>query len=307
MYKAIITSLGGLLLAGCAVPLSDHPLQPANLGASISETAIVSSADEAGEVSMEKISVATWSFGVRHCDPEPAHCKVKGRDLDAEIFVYLLNHPEHGRFLIDAGFPEDHTADYGRLLGNSLKGDDGLVVTQPLGALLASKGVDDLQGVFITHLHFDHIQGVRDLPTSVPIYVGSDAGRDRHIYFRLIAPPLRAALKDREALQVLPFSASNPFVDVFGDGALIAIHVPGHTEGSTAYLVNTASGRHLITGDAVMDAESWTGPSREVQGFKENFETMWESRQRLRDLAGLFEEVTVHPGHETITRQGLAQ
>ena len=299
--RTIFFGLGSLLLSACAVPLSNHPLQPAGLGSGLTEATLMATADQAAEVVMEKISVGRWTFPIRHCDPEPARCKVKNRELDAEVFVYLIDHPQHGRFLIDAGFPDDHLADYGRLLRSSLIGEDGLVVTQSLAQLMTAKGGLDVKGVFITHLHFDHIQGVRDLPKSVPVYVGPDAGRDKHIYFRIIAPPLRAALEDREALRVLPFSVSEPFVDVFGDGALIAIHVPGHTKGSVAYLVNTLSGRHLITGDAVMDIESWTGPSREVQGFKANFETMWESRQRLRDLAGRFDAITVHTGHQGVS------
>lgn len=300
MFKNFFPLFAVVFLAACAVPLSRHPLAPSDLGIAMSQDALLQSVDEAGSISMEKISVATWPFGVRYCEPAPETCKVKGRDLHAEIFVYLLKHPELGTFLIDAGLPKDHLDDYGRLLRGSLDGDDGLVVTKRLGEVLAGRGVDDLKGVFVTHLHFDHVQGVKDLPASVPIYVGTEAGRDRHIYFRIIAQPLRAALEGREALRVWPFTESETLVDVFGDGSLIAIHVPGHTFGSTAYLVNTPAGRHLITGDAVMDADSWTGPTREVQGFKRNYDAMWTSRQRLRDIAARFEQITIHPGHEAI-------
>ena len=39
-------------------------------------------------------------------------------------------------------------------------------------------------------------------------------------------------------------------VDIFGDASVWAIHVPGHSPGSTAYLVRTTTGPKLLVGDA---------------------------------------------------------
>ncbi len=46
-------------------------------------------------------------------------------------------------------------------------------------------------------------------------------------------------------------------LDVFGDGSVWALWVPGHTPGSTAYLVRTAKGLVLFTGDACHTRWGW--------------------------------------------------
>ena len=46
-------------------------------------------------------------------------------------------------------------------------------------------------------------------------------------------------------------------IDVFGDGSVWAIHVPGHSPGSTAYLVRTPRGSKLLVGDASHTRWGW--------------------------------------------------
>ena len=46
-------------------------------------------------------------------------------------------------------------------------------------------------------------------------------------------------------------------LDVFGDGSLWALHVPGHTLGSTAYLARTPKGPLLMVGDACHTSWGW--------------------------------------------------
>ena len=46
-------------------------------------------------------------------------------------------------------------------------------------------------------------------------------------------------------------------IDVFGDGSVWALSLPGHSPGSTGYLINAVDGPKLVTGDAVSTRLGW--------------------------------------------------
>ncbi len=307
MLKTITIALI-FLTVGCAAPLSKHQLQPATLGAPISTTQMLAAFDAPSEATLEKIKVADWGFPRAYVDPketeERGKIKIRTEDTAHEIYIYAFRHPTRGLYLIDAGFPRNHEAAYNFLLKLVVRNkDNGLIVHQTTIDWLAENAGAPLNGVFLTHLHFDHVQGVADLDPAIPIYAGSGAGTGRHIYNRVIAKPTKLALKNRPPLEEWRFGAPEPgklaAVDVFGDGALFALHVPGHTPGSTAYLVNAADGAHLITGDAVHTTKGWTGPTLDAAAFKADLEQSWESADRMRALAAEIDGITVHPGHQS--------
>jgi len=296
------------LVAGCAAPLSKHPLKPATLGAPVSLAQMLAAFDAPSEATLEKIKVADWGFSRAYVDPketeERGKIKVRTEDIAHEIYIYAFRHPTRGLYLIDAGFPKNHEEAYNFLLKLVVRDKDyGLVVHQTTADWLAENAGEPLKAVLITHLHFDHVQGVADLDPAIPIYVGSGAGARRHIFNRVIAKPTKLALKNRPPLEEWRFGAPEPgklaAIDVFGDGALFALHVPGHTPGSTAYLVNAADGAHLITGDAVHTTKGWTGPMLDAPAFKADLEQSWQSADRLRAIAGEIDEIKIHPGHES--------
>jgi glyoxylase-like metal-dependent hydrolase (beta-lactamase superfamily II) len=104
-----------------------------------------------------------------------------------------------------------------------------------------------------THLHWDHICGLLDMP-AVPLRLHraelewANTGR--------IAPVggVRSALRNRP---ITTFELDGPPVatfershDLFGDGSVLLVDLPGHTPGSIGILAHTASGPVLLAGDA---------------------------------------------------------
>jgi hydroxyacylglutathione hydrolase len=99
-----------------------------------------------------------------------------------------------------------------------------------------------------THAHFDHISGTAELAglTGAPIRMHP---ADRPLYEKLPKqaamfgfsvdppPPLNAPLSDGERI-------------AFGDSAVRAIHTPGHTPGSTCFLLEGAEPA-LFSGDTL--------------------------------------------------------
>ena len=86
-------------------------------------------------------------------------------------------------------------------------------------------------------------------------------------------------------------------VDVFGDGSLWAIWVPGHTPGSTAYLVRTANGPVLLTGDASHTRWGWENDV-EPGTYSNDPEQSAASFRKLRAFAVAHPNLEVRVGHQ---------
>jgi N-acyl homoserine lactone hydrolase len=106
---------------------------------------------------------------------------------------------------------------------------------------------EDIGHVLITHLHFDHVDDLL-LYTNAKVYIGKKEwqgattsapswGHGRIMHEFLDNPQCSKRLVLVEDQQVLP--------------GIESFWVGGHTPGSTAYCVNTAYGRAVLTGDTV--------------------------------------------------------
>src|SRR5207237_10380367 len=108
--------------------------------------------------------------------------------------------------------------------------------------------------VTLTHLHLDHVSGLPDVPHGTPIYAGPRELTAHTFNNMFVRSSIDRAFAGQDAVAEWPF-APDPdgrfagVLDIFGDGSVWAIHVPGHTPGSTAYLLRTPQGPVLLTGD----------------------------------------------------------
>ena len=132
-----------------------------------------------------------------------------------------------------------------------------------------------VKSILITHGHRDHHENVGDLK-------------------QLLAAPVAIGIDDAVQLSIEPDSL---IVDQqtfnFGSLALHAIHTPGHTPGSTCFLI----GKHLFTGDTLFPG----GPGN-TQKDPVRFERIVAS---IRDrLFSLPDETLVYPGHGLDTTIG---
>jgi N-acyl homoserine lactone hydrolase len=86
-------------------------------------------------------------------------------------------------------------------------------------------------------------------------------------------------------------------VDVFGDQTVWALLVPGHTDGSTAYLVRTPHGPVLLTGDACHTTWGWDH-GVEPGSFSSDQKRSRVSLDRLRALVARHPSIEVRVGHQ---------
>lgn len=293
-------------LWGCTVSTLD--VVEADLGVPSTEAALREAlASPIGPIKFTKVTAATWSvdrsglINLNH--PKAIAAGLEDGLEPIEIYTYLLRHPEHGAVLIDSGLSADFaTAEGSPAIGWLVKqamGTDRLEVLTTTEALMREHALA-LTAVLLTHLHLDHIMGVSAVDSDTPVITGPRETNTRAFTHVATQGTTDRLLGDR-ILQTWRFGPEG-VIDVFGDGSLWAIHAPGHTEGSTAFIARTTQGTHLMLGDVTHTAWGWRN-GVEPGTYSHDQPASAVALQRLIDLANDFPELTAHPGHQSLPTQ----
>lgn len=304
---AILTLAAGL--SACATPATHHPAIASSLGTPSRTSGLEASLTRPGTVIFRRVRFATWTGGrgtfIDRDDPRTS--AVPPGFEDANIYAYVVDHPTRGRYLIDTGVSADLEPRLNGIMRHALA-DMAVRIDQTTGRLLAGQTAP--RAVFLTHLHFDHIGGLIDLDHATPVHLGPGDAAEKNRLNGLLGPPADAILEGYGPLQEWTFQADQDgafasVLDIFGDGSIWAIHVPGHSPGSTAYLVNATDGPKLIVGDAAHTRLGWEQamPQPVPAAARVDAATSFE---RLRRFAAAHPEVEVFLGHQSRTGQAEA-
>ncbi|MBM7489392.1 glyoxylase-like metal-dependent hydrolase (beta-lactamase superfamily II) [Micromonospora luteifusca] len=188
------------------------------------------------------------------------------------INVYVIEHDE-GLVLFDTGQDRRSVTDPGYFPG----GPAGHLYRRlakfdvPAGATLTERlrdqGYDiaDVRVAIVSHLHQDHIGGLRELPRSAHILVDANELAEVDKRFAVFAGLLREHIHvpGVSFTAVTPHRVEDPAIapfthahDVMGDGSLLLLPTPGHTPGSMSLLLR-AQGLPpmLFVGDVTYDVQ----------------------------------------------------
>jgi N-acyl homoserine lactone hydrolase len=301
---------------------TSHPVAPASLGVARTSASLEDVVDVPGPVTVETVVGADWEVnrsGLINLDNPTAKAAhlVDGPE-PIEIMFHAIRHPTRGLFLVDTGVEHAFVTDPAHAVVRGMIGSfahlDKLRVRTDTASWLAQQPAAP-EGVLLTHLHLDHVMGLRDVPSSVPVYVGPGEAEERSAMNFLAAGIFNEALEGKGAVRELHFTpdpaaqagsagASTAFAgvtDLFGDGSVWAIWVPGHTPGSVAYLARTPSGPVLLTGDACHTAWGWEH-GVEPGSFSADRAQGAESLAKLRALVARHPEIDVRLGHQELVR-----
>jgi len=132
---------------------------------------------------------------------------------------------------------------------------------------------EDVDIVGISHMHSDHTGQAAEFPNAQLIIGKGDfeqtKGKD---------DPFGPWRKDGAKVD-----ATTTDVDIFGDGSVVALHLPGHTPDHLALLVKLASGPVLLTGDLYHSREA--REKRGVPPFNTSREQTLQSMDKFEKLA----------------------
>ena len=227
---------------------------------------------------------------VGHCI-HPECLALRGGAWRSSVFpalVGLIRHPDAGAILFDTGYSEHFARATARFPERLYRWTTPVVLPDDECLLpqLSRHGIaaHEVRYVFASHLHADHIAGLRDLPRAT-IWHGDAALRGARAASRL-ARLRKATLLDllpddfdarRCAIEALPkaalphaWRALGGGFDLLGDGSLRAVPLPGHARGQHGLLLRHEDDReYLLAGDATWriahatvdaDVDAETGP-----------------------------------------------
>ncbi len=296
-----------LLAQGCA--LTCQPLEKSTLGRASGSDEMESLIDRPGPIQLQTINSADWSVplaGLLNIDsPEAVQAGLKDRDEPIQIYAHVLKHPQYGNYLIDTGVSK-------QLLDAPDRAGLSWLVRQVMdtGKIRLNKGTAEilngldspLSGVFFTHLHLDHISGMPDIPSNTPLYIGASESTHTSLKNMFVQGSSNRLLHNKQPLQEWQFQADpqNQFegiIDIFADGSVFAISVPGHTSGSVAFLVRTTHGPVLLTGDVSHTRWGWEH-TVEPGGFTEDRQRNLKNLKSLKNLVAKHPQIEVRVGHQ---------
>ena len=262
-----LVALGSAVPAGCAA--TSHPTRPAALGRPWTSAALEAVIDQPGPVEIETLVGADWEVprsGLINLDhPVARAAHLTDQPEPIQVFVHVLRHPTQGVFLVDSGVSR-------KLIDDPARSGVGWLLRQMMHTERMRIGVDTasllrqlkqpLAGVLLTHLHLDHLTGMPDIPAGTPVHAGPGETGERGFLNLITSGTIDGLLEAQQPIEEWPYRPDPDgrfagVVDVFGDGSVAALLVPGHTAGNTAYLVRTPRGPVLLTGDACHTRWGW--------------------------------------------------
>jgi glyoxylase-like metal-dependent hydrolase (beta-lactamase superfamily II) len=202
----------------------------------------------------------------------------------------LIRHPR-ATFLFEGGVGSQIQDEFRRNFNIWQRQLFAFVPEEPLLAQLASAGIDPgtIGFLILTHLHFDHAGVIRDFPgAKVRVtreeYDGAlqAAAEGKLGYFReqFGDPAINWDFVQFNSAGFGPFARS---LDLFGDGSIVLVPLPGHTAGGLGMFVTLESGeRYFFIGDASWSAKAIMVPSERIPFARDKVDSSPEAvRQTL--------------------------
>lgn len=160
---------------------------------------------------------------------------------------------------------------------------------------------DDVRVAILSHLHQDHIGGIRELRNArlvatEPEWAAVEAGVLGYLPNHTDLPGLqwqRIGFTATTDPDLAPFTASH---DLLGDGSVVLLPTPGHTRGSLSAFVRSASADFLMVGDLTYGLDLLE--SGRTPGARDDRDALVESSARVVEMARRNTRLIVLPAHD---------
>lgn len=212
--------------------------------------------------------------------------------VEIPLPAFLIEH-DKGLIMVDTGFHPCVCEDPALLFGDRPETD--MIVSKPEEAIepqLRQLGYtpEDITHVIVSHLHTDHAGGLFQFPNAQFI-----VGPGELDYGKNPSPESAHLVMERDFLsdEVRNFNwteITGERHDLFGDGAIELLHLPGHTPGQLAVLVRLPEQNVVLSADVVhlreavemlAPAPTDTDPEQAVESIRKLLQIVEEEDARL--------------------------
>lgn len=254
-------------------------------------------------------------FEVGHCHHCERVTRQRGllRSTQFPAIVALISHPTEGKILFDTGYSNrffDYTKHFPFSLYRYLT---PVKLKTDLKQQLSQENIaaDEINYIILSHLHADHIGGVKDFPKA-KLILHPDAIEQSKKWNRwqgLLRGFLPQLLPNDYLQRIYPLTKAkqlpaklSPFnkgFDVFSDGSLILIELPGHAKGQLGALINTDPNAFFIADscwhiDAILKNDL---PAKITALIHDDWQQYLQTINQLQKLHRLNQNIDLIPSH----------
>jgi len=177
------------------------------------------------------------------------------------VSSYLIEHPR-GLILIDTGWNKQIRTSNWKELGLQVQINTGYLPTGwAVDERMKALGYrpEDLDYVLLSHLHCDHVSGLKHVANAKKILVSAPEWRvANHTPMVYLPSEWHGVNVQTYEYQNTGFGPTGESYDIFGDGSVLQIHTAGHATGMSATLVRGCDGRYvLLAADVGYANRSW--------------------------------------------------
>ncbi|WP_040941113.1 MBL fold metallo-hydrolase [Xanthomonas campestris] len=266
-----------------------------------------------------RVSVELLRIGhCRHCE-RMVRADGHWHAVEFPALSVLIRHPQRGALLYDTGYAEHFFRATDPLPERLYRWTTPVTLPaqERLQAQLARRdlALDDIGWCLISHFHADHVGGLRDLPTARFICLHAD-------YAQLRAASRLGGLRRALLPQLLPddFAQRVQFAeqapqralggawkglgvgyDLFTDGSVMAVALPGHVPGQMGLLLRDQHDREvLLCADAVWSSATFASlawPAWPTRLLMHDWSAFQRTVRVLHNLVQAHPELTILPSH----------
>jgi glyoxylase-like metal-dependent hydrolase (beta-lactamase superfamily II) len=168
----------------------------------------------------------------------------------------------------------------------------------------------DIKTIVISHFHADHIAGLRDFPAARLVarksaYADVERRRGINALRRGFIPHLLPNDFRKTVTLLPPFRGAalpglGPTHDLFGDGSLLLVELPGHARGQIGALVSTERGLMLLAADScwlTRQIREQRAPGRITHLFTDDPRAVRRTLRGLHTFMKARPDVAIVPSH----------
>jgi len=176
---------------------------------------------------------------------------------------------------------------------------------------------DSIKFIIPSHFHWDHVSALSDFPKSK---VWLTTNEYKYAFSNKAKTP--AFIKEQYSskntqwkfikFKQIPYEIFEKSLDVFDDGSIILVPLPGHTIGSVGMFVNLTSGkRYFFTGDLTWNLKAFQRPSEKHsiprKQVDHNSELIKKTIVKIHYLIQQKPNLIVVPAHDFEIQNNIAQ